>query len=71
MWSDIFRRKKYEVPCVCYDAIEQGVPTELAPSECLAHTLNHLAGGYKEKHCKYCNYDDVKYQYQVKVSNLS
>ena len=58
---DIFRDKKYEVPCIC-DYCER-------PEDCLAHTLIHKSyGGYKkEKPCEYCNYDDVKYQYQVKL----
>ncbi len=57
---NFLRRKKYEVPCICFSKdVERA-------EECLAHTLIHENGGYNNK-CKYCNYDDVKYQYEVKL----
>lgn len=54
---NIFRAKKHTIPCIC--------DLKNKPEDCLVHTLNHEYG-HKDK-CKHCNYDEVKYQYEVKL----
>jgi hypothetical protein len=58
-----FKTKKHSPPCICYfkDDMKN-------PEDCLIHTLIHKQGRYK-KGCPYCNYDDVKYQSEVKLKN--
>jgi len=64
-----FQRDKHMPPCICH--LSEDKTLEEAQSSCLAHTLIHIEyGGYKKQvnhECKYCNFDLVKKQKEVKT----
>jgi hypothetical protein len=59
-FTGLFRDKKKAPPCICGKVKRQ--------EDCLVHFSIHMLGKYKSG-CPYCNYDDVKYQSEVKLKN--